>query len=416
VRHRVDDEGPQGVQQALQRRVGRRVRRRLLGAAANDEEQAGDTGEAKRAGMEMSHRFLSFCLALACACRNRSARANANEDNGYHAAHDTGKRRCRVNRPYNERINPFSRPKPRVSEIRIPLSTLFDAPPANGAAPSCATTLRLDDCLAAWSVKRRTTWSTPAAIACRSMPGARGRRSSSISGLADDRLSWVLSIARLAQHFRCIAYDLPAGNRRRRHAGPAASRRSRRGLFALLDSLAIPRACLLGSSFGSTIALAAAHQQPARVDRVIVAGGFARRPLALAENLLAAFARYWPWQMNELPMREETLRFAHAGPFRRQPPRSGSSSSSAAVLRPWPRSRARARILHRLDIRPLLPQVRQPVMMICGDADPLVGKDCEAELLARLAARVARGDRGMRPLAAVHASGILTEIVERYLG
>ena len=36
--------------------------------------------------------------------------------------------------------------------------------------------------------------------------------------------------------------------------------------------------------------------------------------------------------------------------------------------------------LHRLDLRPLLPSIRQPVLLICGDCDPLVGKKCEEDL------------------------------------
>ena len=44
----------------------------------------------------------------------------------------------------------------------------------------------------------------------------------------------------------------------------------------------------------------------------------------------------------------------------------------------------RALILHQIDLRPLLPAINQPVLMLCGDADPLVGKACEGDLLLGL--------------------------------
>ena len=34
----------------------------------------------------------------------------------------------------------------------------------------------------------------------------------------------------------------------------------------------------------------------------------------------------------------------------------------------------RALLLHRVDLRPLLPAIRQPVLLVCGSHDPLVGK------------------------------------------
>ena len=44
----------------------------------------------------------------------------------------------------------------------------------------------------------------------------------------------------------------------------------------------------------------------------------------------------------------------------------------------------RAVILHRLDLRKVLPEIRQPVLLVCGDHDPLVGRSCENELLQGL--------------------------------
>ena len=34
---------------------------------------------------------------------------------------------------------------------------------------------------------------------------------------------------------------------------------------------------------------------------------------------------------------------------------------------------ARVMMLHQLDLRPVLPAIRQPMLLVCGDSDPLIG-------------------------------------------
>ena len=43
-----------------------------------------------------------------------------------------------------------------------------------------------------------------------------------------------------------------------------------------------------------------------------------------------------------------------------------------------------ALLLHRLDLRPILAGIRQPVLLVCGDGDPLVSRSCEEDLLTGL--------------------------------
>src|SRR5262249_30533843 len=137
-----------------------------------------------------------------------------------------------------------------------------------------------------------------------------------------------------------------------------------------------------GSSFGATIALTAMHGRPERFPKAVLQGGFARRPLAWAEVLLASWARWWAGPMRRLPLREPILRRGHFGPFAALPEdvwrffleRSGAPPMRAVAHR--------ALLLHGIDLCLLLPQVQQPVLLICGDCDPLVGRDCE-EVLRR---------------------------------
>lgn len=236
-----------------------------------------------------------------------------------------------------------------------------------------------------------------------------------IPGLCDDALSFVMPSARLKEHFCCISFDLPSGRDdgarlgRYHHADYVAD------VLALLDHLEIRQAYLFGSSFGSTIALRAMALQPERFPRGILQGGFARRPLAWAEVLLASMGRYWPGNMAVLPFRNQLFKVAHEAPFLEREPeawnfflqRSGAPPMSAVA---W-----RALLVHRLDLRPCLSQVRQPVLLICGDHDPLVGKECEQELQRGLprAARAEIENCGHAPQF-THPE-VLAEVVLRYL-
>jgi pimeloyl-ACP methyl ester carboxylesterase len=155
-------------------------------------------------------------------------------------------------------------------------------------------------------------------------------------------------------------------------------------LFAMLDHAGLRQAYPLGVSFGSTVALAALHAQPDRFPRGLLQGGFAYRPLAWAEVLLASMARWWPGSLDHLPLRRFLFKQALEPSFDHREPDiwryyldHDGSQPIAAVAR-------RALWLHHADLRPLLPGIRQPIFLICGDRDPLVGHACEQDLLRGL--------------------------------
>jgi pimeloyl-ACP methyl ester carboxylesterase len=193
-----------------------------------------------------------------------------------------------------------------------------------------------------------------------------------IHGVADSSASFRMPIARLAGHFRCIAYDLPSGHGdgarlwRYRHEHLVAD------LFALLDHLGVGRCYVLGSSFGATVALRALRARPERLPRAVLQGGLAYRPLRRAERWLSWLARFLPGPTARIPRREKLLALIHREPFARQP---------EEVWRAFVDWTGQARLaalghqtqwLHRLDLRPDLPEVRQPVLLVQGDCDRVV--------------------------------------------
>jgi aminoacrylate hydrolase len=199
----------------------------------------------------------------------------------------------------------------------------------------------------------------------------------------------------LKNRFRCMTYDLPSGRGDGARLHTYAHADFVADLFSLLDHLSAPQAYLLGTSFGSTITLAAMKEQPDRIPRAILVNGFAQRSLSLAERLLARWACYWPGAIQHLPFRE---------PFEQAPfgPRrvalrelwdfyiaNTGMPAICAVAR-------RALIIHGLDLRSMLSEIRQPVLMICGDQDGVVGRTCEDALLHGLpnVARIELSDCG----------------------
>jgi pimeloyl-ACP methyl ester carboxylesterase len=220
-----------------------------------------------------------------------------------------------------------------------------------------------------------------------------------IHGLGDTCRSFLPPIASLSAHFRCIAFDLPTGRGDRarlweyRHADLVSD------LFALLDHLELKQSYVLGSSFGATIALAAARLRPRRLPRLILQGGFARRPLFPAELLLARVSRYLPGDMRHLPLRERILERSHSQPFAGRPPEMWQTFLDWTGATPIAAAAWQALILHRVDIRGILPDIRQPVLLICGDRDPLIHGAHEEVLLNGLpnAARMVIPGAGHMP-------------------
>jgi pimeloyl-ACP methyl ester carboxylesterase len=205
-----------------------------------------------------------------------------------------------------------------------------------------------------------------------------------VPGASDSSAAFVLPSAHLSGRFRCIAYDLPAG-------GPDGARLRRyrhhhlvEDLFALLDHLGLARAYALGSSFGSTVVLQAARARPERLPRLILQGGLAYRPCRRLELWFARLGRYLPGTMARVPLREKLLQAVNGDAFAGHPPElweryvrwTGAARIAAFA--------SQGLMLHGLDLRPVLAEVRQPVLMVCGDRDRVARRAHEEVLLRGL--------------------------------
>jgi pimeloyl-ACP methyl ester carboxylesterase len=244
--------------------------------------------------------------------------------------------------------------------------------------------LTLSDSLAQWQREAQHGQADTGRYRCRYYCLGRGPALVFIPGLSLESTSFAMIMSRLQPHFRCIGYELPTGDADGASLTAYRHRDLRDDLFALLDHLQIDRCYLLGFSFGSTIALSALADQPRRFPRALLLGGFARRPLAWSEVMLAHWLRYSPGRIANLPLADHVVRRHNAELFAARP--AGELDHfCAAELRPLLRTFAgRALLMHYTDMRPLLEKIHQPTLLVYGDRDSHVGKELRDELAGGL--------------------------------
>jgi pimeloyl-ACP methyl ester carboxylesterase len=205
-----------------------------------------------------------------------------------------------------------------------------------------------------------------------------------IHGLGDIAASFIPLISSLVDDFCCVAYELPRGSGDRARLHKYNHDDLVGDLFTLLDHLKLKQSYIYATSFGSTIALAAARAQPMRLARLVLQGGFAHRSLAPAERIVASLARHLGGPMARLPFRKSFLHQQEAVQFASRPheywdffvQNTGATQIAAMAQR--------VLLLERLDLRPVLMQIKQPTLLLCGDLDSVVDSSCAETLLAGL--------------------------------
>jgi 3-oxoadipate enol-lactonase len=286
---------------------------------------------------------------------------------------------------------------------------------ATGEQSTCSLPLRLNDCLAQWQREAQHGQINTGRYRCRYYTWGRGPTVVFVPGLSLESTSFVMAMSRLHTEFRCVGYELPTGDddganlTRYRHHNLCDD------LFALLDHLRLDRCYVVGFSFGATVALAALADQPRRFPRAVLVGGFARRPLAWTEVMLAHWARFWPCRVSALPLADRAIRRHNTALFATRPP-GELDHFCAEEVRPYLKTiAARALMMHQTDLRPTFAQITQPTLLVYGDHDTHVGRIHQDELKRGLpnAARAEIENCGHYPQL-THPE-VFTEITRQFL-
>jgi pimeloyl-ACP methyl ester carboxylesterase len=202
-----------------------------------------------------------------------------------------------------------------------------------------------------------------------------------IHGMADAGEAFVMVMHKLAYRFTCVGYELPDGTTdgsrlaRYTHANYTAD------LLALLDHMKLDSAAVVGSSFGSTIALATVATTPHRITRGVLQNGFIYRPLNRFQRALARLARYWPGWFADWPeIHGAVMRRIERRTLSSVPPEVGDFFLKHGAHTPIRACALRGLAIDRTDLRALLPTIRTPVLLITGDCDSLVPRSCWDEI------------------------------------
>ena len=211
-----------------------------------------------------------------------------------------------------------------------------------------------------------------------------------VPGLASTYRGYGPTLNRLAGRFQTIQLDYPGENpddganlREIAHEDLVDD------LFGLLDHLGLARAYPFGLSFGSTITLKALHRDPSRFPKAALQGGFARRKLMPAERVAA---RGGSPDQGERPRGcRSTIRAAAALnnratlPADLYPDLLRVHYVEENGLTPIASLTHRLDRLDRLDLRPILPEIRTEILVIHGTADRIVPMARHKELVVGLA-------------------------------
>jgi pimeloyl-ACP methyl ester carboxylesterase len=207
-----------------------------------------------------------------------------------------------------------------------------------------------------------------------------------VHGMAGAADQFVMVRHRLADRLTTAAYELPDGVTDGSVLGRYTLRDYAADLVALLDHLGHRRAAVVGSSFGSLVALSALAAYPERFSAAVLQGGFARRPLDRWQLAAARLGRFLPGWVGDWPAIQAAFQERGAAAvYRAVPPAVWAFFLRSTGRVPCRAAALRGLTLARADLRPLLPTIRTPLLLVGGDRDDLIPRWCEAEVEAGVA-------------------------------
>ncbi|WP_020465775.1 alpha/beta fold hydrolase [Singulisphaera acidiphila] len=208
-----------------------------------------------------------------------------------------------------------------------------------------------------------------------------------VPGIAATYRGYALMLNRLASQFRTVIFDYPGDHP---DDGAKLGRITHDhivdDLFGLIEHLNIGRAFLTGLSFGSTVVFRALHREPRRFPKAVVQGAFAHRRFSRAERMALSLGRHLPGQSSRLPWREQILAYNSKSHFPSIIEDRWPYYLEQNGLTPIAALAHRLDLVTRLDLRPILPEIRNPVLLLQGNEDRIVVRRYFDELNAALPA------------------------------
>lgn len=177
---------------------------------------------------------------------------------------------------------------------------------------------------------------------------------------------WDEQARALAERFRVLRYDMRGHGRSPVPAGPYSIADLAEDLVALLDRLGIERAAICGLSIGGMTAMAAAHDHPSRVDRLILCCTSAHMPPAEAWHERATTVR----AQGAGAVADAVLERWFTPGFAASHPEVVASLRQGLAETPAEGYASCCEAIADLDLRDSLAAIEAPTLVISGAEDP----------------------------------------------
>mgnify|MGYP006277348395 CR=1 FL=1 len=207
-----------------------------------------------------------------------------------------------------------------------------------------------------------------------------------IHGMSDRSDSFVSIASELSKNYRCIGYDL-AGVDPNDGAKLFGYKHTHlaEDAIAILDKLGVGESNILAASFGTTIAQRLLHDYPGRFPAAILQGAFPHRPLGWKNYLMALVGRFLGKKpMLSFPKYDQTLHAVYGNDFAHREAEAWNWFLQCVGNSPLGTMAHQACMIANLDLRPILPSISQPVLLLCGEKDKVVKPQATAPLVKLL--------------------------------
>ena len=175
---------------------------------------------------------------------------------------------------------------------------------------------------------------------------------------------FALSVWLLRQQFQCVVFDFETYDASRLGKVQKSVGDLTDDLFAIADRNGDSTFALYAASFGSAVALTAMLEQPERIDRAVIQGGFSHLRLTSFERLLIVLSRLVRGRLARVPFRESIQAQSHRPWFPLFDLSRWQFFLHDTGLVPVSAIASRVQMLRSYDLRHRLSEIQQPVLLI----------------------------------------------------
>jgi pimeloyl-ACP methyl ester carboxylesterase len=201
-----------------------------------------------------------------------------------------------------------------------------------------------------------------------------------VNGIGGTSDQFALLVWLLRDDFTCIVFNAVGTNEALPIWSPPKLDTLVGDLIAVADKHSAARFDLFATSFGGLIGISAAARFPERIRRLVLAGAFANRRLSVVERLLIRLGCHAFGPARNVRGRISVTKANHRRWF---PPRDDGrwqfflDDTGGVPIRTIAQ---RAAVIRDTDLRPILPSISQPTLIIRGEGDGVIAGRCAEEL------------------------------------